>query len=238
MKTRFSWTALVVTAATLMCGPGAARAGSIKGKVSFSGEAPQRRQIQMAADPKCDSLNPGGRLGEMWLVNNGALQNVFVYIKDGLDGKTFPVPAEPVELDQTACMYEPHVAGIMVGQELIVKNGDETLHNVHAVAENSRQFNNAMPIKDMVIKKKFTAPEVMVRFKCDVHPWMSAYLGVLDHPFYAVSGADGTFEIKNVPAGTYTIEAWHEGAGTRTQQVTVTDDGSATADFTFTKAGS
>lgn len=233
MKTRNPGAAAIVAAAALMCGTGPAWAGAIKGKISFAGEAPQRRQIQMAADPKCQAANPDGRLGDTWLVANGALQNVFVYVKEGLTGKTFPVPTEPVEIDQVGCMYTPRVAGIMVGQELVVKNGDDTLHNVHAVPENSKPFNNAMPLKDMSIKKKFTAPEIMVRFKCDVHPWMSAYLGVLDHPLYAVSAADGTFEIKNVPAGTYTIEAWHEAAGTQTQQLAVTDDGSATADFTF-----
>jgi plastocyanin len=228
-------TALVVMA--LACGTGSAWAGSVKGKVTFAGDPPQRRQIQMSADPKCEAANPGGRLGDVYLVNGGTFQNVFVYVKDGLAGKTFPVPAQPVEIDQKGCMYVPHVLGIMVGQELVIKNGDDTLHNVHALPEKSKQFNNAMPMKDMVIKKKFTAPEVMVRFKCDVHPWMSAFIGVLDHPFYAVSGADGTFEIKNLPAGSYTIEAWHEAAGTQTQQVTVTDDGSATADFAF-KPGS
>jgi len=237
MKTRALRTTVAVAAAAVLCAAGPASAGSIKGKISLAGDAPQRRQIQMAADPKCQAANPDGRLGEIWMVNNGALQNVFVYVKEGLAGKTFPVPAEAVEIDQIGCMYEPRVSGVMVGQEIVIKNGDDTLHNVHALSENSRQFNNAMPVKDMTIKKKFTAPEIMVRLKCDVHPWMSAYLGVLDHPFYAVSAADGTFEIKNLPAGSYTIEAWHEAAGTQTQQVTVTEDGSATADFTF-KQGS
>jgi len=237
MKTGVLRATTALTAMALACGAGSAWAGSVKGKVTFAGDPPQRRQIQMSADPKCEAANPGGRLGDVYLINGGAFQNVFVYVKDGLAGKTFPVPAEPAEIDQKGCMYSPHVLGIMVGQELVIKNGDDTLHNVHALPEKSKQFNNAMPMKDMVIKKKFTAPEVMVRFKCDVHPWMSAFIGVLDNPFYAVSGADGTFEIKNLPAGSYTIEAWHEAAGTQTQQVTVTDDGSATADFTF-KPGS
>lgn len=237
MKTGVLRATTALAAMALTCGTGSAWAGSVKGKTTFAGDPPQRRQIQMSADPKCEAANPGGRLGDVYLISGGALQNVFVYVKDGLTGKTFPVPSEPAEIDQKGCMYSPHVLGIMVGQELVIKNGDDTLHNVHALPEKSKQFNNAMPMKDMVIKKKFTAPEVMVRFKCDVHPWMSAFIGVLDNPFYAVSGADGTFEIKNLPAGSYTIEAWHEAAGTQTQQVTVTDDGSATADFTF-KQGS
>ena len=237
MKKRVLGATIAIATAAITYSTGSAWAGSVKGKAMFAGAPPQRRQIQMSADPKCEAANPNGRLGEVYVIKDGALQNVFVYVKEGLQGKTFPVPAESVELDQNGCMYAPHVAGLMVGQELMLKNGDDTLHNVHALPEKSKQFNNAMPMKDMTIKKKFTSAEVMVRFKCDVHPWMSAYVGVLEHPFYAVSGADGTFEIKNLPAGTYTIEAWHEAAGTQTQQVTVTDEGSVTADFSFKQQG-
>ena len=124
----------------------------------------------------------------------------------------------------------------MVGQELEIRNSDATLHNVHALPTASKPFNNAMPMKGMTIKRKFTAPEVMVRVKCDVHPWMAAYIGVLPHPFFAVSGEDGAFTIANVPPGTYTIEAWHEKMGTQTASVTVADGAAATADFTFKPA--
>jgi len=237
MKTGMLGMTAALTAAVFTFGGSTAWAGSIKGKISFAGDAPQRRQVPMTADPKCEAANPGGRLGEVYVVNGGALQNVFVYVKDGLAGKTFTPPAEPVTLDQHGCMYTPHVTGLMVGQELVIKNSDDTLHNVHALPEKSKQFNNAMPMKDMTIKKKFTAPEVMVHVKCDVHPWMSGYIGVLDNPLWAVSAADGTFEIKDVPAGTYTVEAWHEAAGTQTMQVTVTDAAPGAADFSF-KQGS
>ena len=224
--------AAAVVAAAIVCTAGSAWAGSIKGKATLAGDAPQRRQLQMSADPKCEAANPGGRLGEVYVVNGGALQNVFVYVKEGLTNKP-AAPATPAVIDQHGCMYSPHVLGIQVGQDLEIKNSDPTLHNIHALPTTNKQFNNAMPMQNMTIKKKFTAPEVMVHVKCDVHPWMSAYIGVLDHPYFAVSAADGTFEIKDLPAGTYTIEAWHEAAGAQTQQVTVPADGAATADFSF-----
>lgn len=210
--------------------------GEIKGKISLDGAAPARRPVKMAADPKCEEANPDGRLGEVYVVNDGAVQNVFVYVKEGVSG-THETPSAPVKIDQNGCMYIPHVVGAMVGQTIEILNSDPTLHNVHSLPENSKQFNSAMPMKGMTIKKKFTAPEIMVRMKCDVHPWMSAYVGVLDHPFFAVSGADGTFTISGLPTGEYTIEAWHEKMGTQTQKVTVSDGGAATADFTFKPAG-
>jgi plastocyanin len=233
MKTRVLMATTVWATTTLLCG-GSAWAGSVKGKATLEGTAPQRRQLQMSADPKCEAANPGGRLGEVFVVSEGGgLQNVFVYVKEGVTQKPATPPAQDAVIDQRGCMYSPHVLGMVVGQTLEIRNSDDTLHNVHALPANSKQFNNAMPMKGMTIKKKFTAPEVMVRVKCDVHPWMAAYIGVLDHPYFAVSGADGSFEIKDLPAGTYTIEAWHENAGTQTQQVTVPADGAATADFSF-----
>jgi uncharacterized protein (DUF2141 family) len=129
------------------------------------------------------------------------------------------------------------VFGIQVGQPLEIKNSDATLHNVHSLSTKTPQFNLGMPIQNMKLKKAFTAPEVMVKIKCEVHPWMSAYAGVLDHPFFAVSGDDGTFTIKNLPPGEYTIEAWHQKYGSQTQKVTVAADGDAkTADFSFKAA--
>jgi len=210
--------------------------GTITGTISLEGTAPQRQPIKMSADPTCEAANPGGRLGEVFVVKDGKVQNVFVYIKDGLGDQKFDVPAAPAVMDQHGCMYAPHVLGLMVGQELEIRNSDSTLHNVHSLAEKSKPFNNAMPMKGMTIKRKFTEPEVMVRVKCDVHPWMASYIGVLNHPFFAVSAENGTFSIANVPAGTYTIEAWHEKMGTKTAAVTVTDAGSATADFAFKPA--
>jgi len=237
MKSRslFATTALAIGTMLVGLGPAPAQAeGTISGTIKLEGPAPQRRAIPMAADPKCVEANPDGRLGEVFVVGaDGGMANVFVYVKDGLGDKKFEAPKEPVVVDQHGCMYNPHVLGIMVGQSLEIRNSDTTLHNVHALPKNSNQFNSAMPMKGMTIKKRFSAPEIMVHTKCDVHPWMSAYIGVVDNPFYAVSGTDGSYKISGLPAGTYTIEAWQEKLGTKTATVTVTDGGTATADFSY-----
>lgn len=229
--------ALIAGAATLVLPLAAHAAGSITGTIKLDGQAPQRQTIKMSADPQCEAANPSGRLGDVFLVKDGKVQNVFVYVKEGLGDQKFEVPAgDKPHVDQIGCMYTPRVIGVMVGQELEIRNSDPTLHNVHALPSASKPFNNAMPMKGMTIKRKFTAPEIMVRMKCDVHPWMAAYIGVLPHPFFAVSGENGAFTIANVPPGTYTIEAWHEKMGTQTASVTVADGAAATADFTFKPA--
>lgn len=226
--------ALLAGAVTLALPLAAHAAGSITGTISLDGQAPAKQTIKMSADPQCDALNPNGRTGDVFLVKDGKVQNVFVYIKEGLGDQKFEIPAGPMaHVDQVGCMYTPRVIGVMVGQEFEIRNSDPTLHNVHSLPKASRPFNNAMPMKGMTIKRKFTAPEVMVRVKCDVHPWMAAYVGVLPHPFFGVSGEDGAFTIANVPPGTYTIEAWHEKMGTQTASVTVADGAAATADFAF-----
>jgi plastocyanin len=213
-----------------------ASAGSITGSANFDGDVPGRRQIKMAADPACEAANPGGRTGEVMIVSaDKKLANVFVAITSGLGDAVAEAPAEAAHINQQGCMYSPHVLGVMVGQTIEIKNSDGTLHNVHSLPKNSTQFNSAMPIKDQVIKKKFSSPERMVRMKCDVHPWMSAYVGVMEHPYFAVSAEDGTFTIANVPDGTYEVEAWHEHLGTKTGSVTVAG-GDATLDFSFAPA--
>lgn len=200
-------------------------AGTVTGKVNFTAAAPQMEPISMNADPVCAGLHTEPVYAETVLVNaNGTIKNVFVHVKEGLEGQTFPAPAEPVTLDQKGCRYHPHVFGIQVGQPLEIINSDSTLHNVHSLAEKSKQFNLGMPIQGMKLKKTFENPEVMAKFKCDVHPWMSAYAGVLTHSYFSVTGEEGTFEIKDLPAGEYTIEAWHEHYGTQTQKVTVGEE--------------
>jgi plastocyanin len=163
------------------------------------------------------------------------LANVFVYVKEGVSG-TYPAPATPVVLDQKGCAYRPHVFGVMTGQPIDILNSDDTLHNVHAIPEVNKAFNQGMPVPGSKVSKSFTKPEVMVRIKCDVHGWMSSWAGVLPHPFFAVSGEDGSFTIKGLPAGTYVIEAWHEKLGTQTQKVTVGENEAKSAAFAFKPA--
>ena len=159
-------------------------------------------------------------------------RNVFVYVKDGLGNYMFDPPTTPATIDQKDCRYHPHVFGMQVGQPLEILNSDPTLHNIHAVAKNNREFNNGQPMQGMKTTHTFTAKEVMVPFKCDVHGWMNAYVGVLDHPFFAVTDASGSFNLKSLPPGTYTIEAWHEKLGTQTQTVTI--GAKETKDIAFT----
>jgi hypothetical protein len=216
----------------------AAGSGSISGKIVLTGEAPKATPIKMDADPYCKAQHADMVTSESVVTNpDGTLRNVFVYVKSGLPaGQTYAPPTEPAVLDQHGCTYRPHVLGVMVGQPLQILNSDGTLHNIHSLAKNSRQFNLGMPTKGMQLTQKFTAEEVMVRVKCDVHPWMECWVGVMSHPFYSVSGDGGAFEIKNLPAGTYTIEAWHEKFGSQTQTVSVTAGQPAEVSFTFQPA--
>jgi len=212
-----------------------AYAASVTGKVAFEGTAPEQAKINLAADPNCAAFHPDGLLSEEVVVNpNGTLKDVFVYVKEGLEGKTFTPPTNPATLDQKGCHYTPHVFGIQVNQPLEIINSDNTLHNVHSLAKGNKEFNLGMPIQGMKLKKSFTKPEVMVKFKCDVHPWMASYIGVLEHPFYGVTSTDGTFEIKDLPPGNYVIEAWHEKYGAQSQSVTVDAAGTnANAEFKY-----
>src|SRR5215207_1352258 len=195
-----------------------ATAGSITGTIRFEGTAPDAQPINMSSDPYCEKQ--GARSTETVATGSGStLQNVFVYVKDGLGDRAFPVPATSVVLDQKGCRYAPHVLGIQVGQTLDIASSDNTLHNVHALPQQNREFNMAHQLAGIKHTHVFSTKEVMVPFKCDVHKWMNAFLGVLDHPFYAVTTGNGHFELKRLPPGTYTVEAWHEKLGTQTQMV-------------------
>jgi hypothetical protein len=200
-----------------------ATAATINGVVSFEGTAPANAPIKMNADPVCMKENPTAQTQETYMVKDGKLGNVFVFVQEGLGGRTFPAPTEPVVLDQKGCRYHPHVFGLMVGQPMRIQNSDPTLHNIHAIPGTNQEFNTAQPIQGMKTDHVFTAKEAktIVPFKCDVHGWMNAYAGVLDHPYFAVTGEDGKFSIKNLPPGTYKLSAWHEKGGTKTIDVTV-----------------
>jgi len=208
--------------------------GALKGSIRFEGSAPSANALVMGADPVCVSSHSEPLFSEDLIVNeNGTLRNVFVYVKQGLENRTFEAVSEDVLLDQKGCRYEPHVSGIRVNQPLQILNSDNTLHNVHALPTQSKEFNIGMPIKGMKLKKKFSKPEVMVKMKCEVHPWMVAYIGVMEHPFFAVTGADGTFAFEGLPAGDYVIEAWHEKFGVKTAAVTVTADKTQSLELTY-----
>lgn len=190
----------------------------------------------MSEEAACrDKYKTAAPTAETVVVNpNGTLANVFVYVKAGLPASAkYQAPATPIVIDQEGCRYRPHVLGIMVGQNLEIRNSDPVLHNIKAKATKNRPFNISQPSAGMKTTRTFSAPEVMVALECNVHGWMNAFVGVLPHPFYAVTGADGSFSIKGLPPGTYTIEAWHEKYGTLTATVTVTGTESKTTDFTF-----
>jgi plastocyanin len=209
------------------------KAGTVVGRVTIEGAVPANPPIDLAADPYCASQNSSGATFENFVVSAGGLDNVFVYVKDGLGDYGFDVPTEPVKLDQLGCQYRPHVLGVRVGQKLVIGNSDDTLHNVHAMGKSNGEWNKGQALKNMSDTKVFKTREVMIPFKCDVHNWMRAYVGVMEHPYFAVTHDGGTFELKNLPAGTYAVEAWHETLGTQTQTVTLGDKESKQLTFTF-----
>jgi plastocyanin len=219
--------------------------GSITGSIAYTGTPPAPKKIDTSADAACGSKNPN-LTTEDTVVNNGKLANAFVYVKDGAatDGTKFgeynwATPSSAATLDQNGCHYRPHVFGVMVNQEINITNSDPTTHNIHFQPKNNPDWNQSQPNGAPALNHKLTRSEVLVPVKCNQHPWMKAYIGVLKHPFFAVSSEDGSYTIKGVPPGTYTVVAWHEGGATgteKTMQVTVAANGSAKADFAFGEA--
>ena len=213
--------------------PAATGSATIKGVVTLSGTAPAPQRVAMDADPVCQQQHASPVYTEEVVVGpNGELKNAFVYVKEGVSG-SYPPPAQPVTFNQSGCWYVPHVFGIQANQPLEIVNSDATLHNVNAKPTANTPFNIAQPVQGMKSTKKFTTPEIGIKFKCNVHPWMSAFGHVVSHPFFSVSGADGNFTISHLPAGTYTLEAWHEKYGTKTQSVTVGEGQTQSVSFAF-----
>lgn len=219
-------------------GRAVAQAGSgsaaIKGAVKYQGKVPTLQPIQMTADPGCVAKHKTAVQPEVLVLGTGnSLANVLVRIKSGLPARSWPVPAAPATFDQQGCTYKPHVLGVMAGQKLRILNSDGLLHNVHALPKVNKEFNLAMPATLKEKEHVFDKPEDPFRIKCDVHPWMGAFIAVLPHPFFSVTGTDGAFAIPGLPGGTYEVEAWHEKLGTQRQTVTVKDGETKTISFTF-----
>jgi len=181
----------------------------VLGTVRLAAPPPRRKPIPMDADPACAALHSAPMLSEAIVTGaDFGLRWAFVYVRKG----ALPVasPSHPVLLVQDGCRYEPHVLGIQVGQLLLIRNNDSLLHNIHALPFSNKEFNFGQPSKGMEEARQFITQEIMVKVKCDVHPWMSAWIGVLEHPYFAVTDAAGAYSLPELPAGRYELEVWHE----------------------------
>ena len=226
--------ALGLIVGLFMVGSSPALGATITGKVNFEGDVPKLKPLTMTSDPMCSIHSPDGAPSEMLVLGlDKQIANVFVRVKSGLGDEKYPVPEEPVVLDQKGCIYTPHVFGVRVGQELKVLNPDNTLHNVHAMPRINAPYNIAMPKFRKEAVNTFTKEEFMFPIKCDVHPWMGTWCAVMDHPFFDVTAKDGVYKLEGLKAGTYEIESWHERLKTKTETVTVTEDETKTVNFTY-----
>ncbi len=218
-----------------LCPGVALAASSVTGTVTFDGKAPTLKPLTMDADPVCAKKHSAPVPNEMLVLGNGnTMGNILVWVSKGLaSGKKWPVPGSPVVLDQNGCQYKPHVMGIMVGQTYKILNSDGVLHNIHTLPAINPAFNRAMPATLKEATTKFDKEEGVFHIKCDVHPWMSAYMAVFSHPFFSATGTDGKFTISGLDPGTYEITAWHERLGTQTASVTVGANDTKTQNFKF-----
>jgi len=217
----------------------AATAGAVTGTVTLDGKAPAAKPINMSAEPYCQKAHSSPVVPpEVVTGEKGALANVVVFVKDSLGDYVFTAPSTPVVLDQQGCMYDPHVVALMAGQTLQVKNADQTTHNIHPMPKDNREWNKSQPPGAAPIEDSFARAELAIPVKCNVHPWMKSYIFVFKNPYYAVTGKDGKFELKNLPPGTYTVTAWQEKYGTVDQTVTVGAKESKAVTFVFKAAPS
>lgn len=215
-----------------------ATAGTVSGTIHFTGQAPKPIVIDMAQDPACSLATQTSNLTEQYVVHDGKMANVFVYVKDGLGNRIYPASQTPTVLDQKGCRYEPHVIGAMVGQPVEFRNSDPTTHNVHIVPpgqQNGAGFDISQAPMNGVQRHVFHAVGIMIPVRCNNHPWMEAFLNVVDNPFFAVSDEDGKYEIHGLPPGKYTLVAVQEKLGTETRQIVVQSHATTVANFTFSK---
>jgi plastocyanin len=216
----------------------ASTAGTVTGTITLDGKAPMARPINMSAEPYCQKAHPSPVVPpEVVTGEGGTLANVVVYVKDDMSKYSFPAPSGSVALDQSGCMYDPHVIALMAGQTLEVKNDDQTTHNIHPMPKDNPEWNKSQPPGASPIDDSFARAELAIPVKCNVHPWMKSYIFVFKNPYYAVTKKDGKFELDNLPPGTYTIEAWQEKYGTTDQTVTIGPKESKAVTFTFKAAG-
>jgi Carboxypeptidase regulatory-like domain len=209
-------------------------AGSISGTIRFTGKRPLPKRIDMSGDPACVEAHRGKALDESLVVSSkGGLANAFVCVKSGLEGKNFATPSTPVAIDQNGCWFRPRILGIQTNQALQITNSDPVTHSIHPMAQINREWNHSQGAGEPPLVRKFARPEVMIHVKCNIHSWMQAYIGVVDHPYFAVSGEDGSYRIGNLPPGTYTVAIWQEKLGTQERQVTVAPHTNTQADVTF-----
>ncbi len=205
--------------------PVAAEGFSVSGTVRYDGEPLKRYPLRMDADPNCAEIYDGKRVlsRDSLIGEDGAVQNAFVYLREAPEGADFEPPTEAVRLEQRGCLYTPRVLGVGVEQNIEIVNDDPTLHNVRALAKRNRPFNIGQPSRG-TRTKFFRAPEKPIQVKCDVHPWMSAFVFVMEHPFHSATGSDGRYRIGDLPAGSYELVFWHEKLGEQIVEVNVEAD--------------
>ena len=208
--------------------------GTISGAILFNGPVPEQSVLHLGGWSECAAQHEGTVYAQDVLVTDGKLQNALVYIKDGLGDRVFAVPEQPVENDQKGCVFLPRIMAVQVDQQIRYLNSDPMAHNVHGLPKNSSQWNFSLGLKGTSRDISVDAEEVGIEVKCDIHGWMRSYLGVFDHPYFALSNKDGSFTLQNVPPGEYTIEAWHERFGIQSQKITLPEKGKEKVELTFT----